>query len=187
MGLAMTDALHCGVGTERTLASVRVNLKSGEYDGVDIMRAWLAIDDLIALKRQLTAAQSDVARLTKGNRKCAATLPADPPMDCDFPFCGCDPVWQDVIKALQECGWHSKEEWERLTGERDAAIESKDYAWKNTKAIDAERQTVIKERDALREKVRAIANHLYDHSYPRIGRDELAKMLLKAVEDTTHD
>ena len=32
------------------LLGVRARLQSGEYDGVDIMRAWLAIDELIDLR-----------------------------------------------------------------------------------------------------------------------------------------
>jgi hypothetical protein len=32
------------------LKLVRMNLKSGEYDGTDIMAAWLAIDELIQLR-----------------------------------------------------------------------------------------------------------------------------------------
>ena len=32
------------------LSVLRSNLKSGEYDGVDIMKAWLAIDELIELR-----------------------------------------------------------------------------------------------------------------------------------------
>lgn len=33
---------------DRELRELRVRLKSGEYDGTDIMSAWLALDDLIA-------------------------------------------------------------------------------------------------------------------------------------------
>lgn len=32
--------------------SLRDLLKSGEYDGTDIMRAWIAIDELINLRKQ---------------------------------------------------------------------------------------------------------------------------------------
>lgn len=40
-------------------------------------------------------------------RKCAATISTDPPMDCDAPFCGCNPEWQACIKMLVESGWQS--------------------------------------------------------------------------------
>lgn len=30
---------------------------------------------------------------------------ADPPQDCDWPLCGCDPYAEKVIAALQESGW----------------------------------------------------------------------------------
>lgn len=39
------------------LSALRVKLKSGEYDGADIMAAWIAIDELIA-RRQAEAAPS---------------------------------------------------------------------------------------------------------------------------------
>lgn len=35
---------------------------------------------------------------------------ADPPQDCDAPFCGCVPAWDDAIAMLQECGWKSPQE-----------------------------------------------------------------------------
>lgn len=35
------------------LESLRVRLKSGEYDGTDVMQAWLAVDALIAAKSAL--------------------------------------------------------------------------------------------------------------------------------------
>jgi hypothetical protein len=40
------------------LESLRMKLKLGEYDGVDIMEAWIAIDELI--KRRVYAAESDL-------------------------------------------------------------------------------------------------------------------------------
>jgi hypothetical protein len=36
-------------------------------------------------------------------RKCVANMASDPPQDCDAPFCGCNPAWDDCIKMLQEC------------------------------------------------------------------------------------
>jgi len=36
--------------------------------------------------------------------KCGANRSADPPQDCDWPYCGCDPHTDRVIKGLQECG-----------------------------------------------------------------------------------
>jgi len=36
---------------------------------------------------------------------CAARAAAtDPPQDCDWPFCGCDPYASKVIDTLDECG-----------------------------------------------------------------------------------
>lgn len=36
--------------------------------------------------------------------KCKARKTADPPQDCDWPVCGCDPYADKVIEALQESG-----------------------------------------------------------------------------------
>jgi len=42
-----------------------------------------------------------------GSWRCKAhgRFVVDPPQDCDWPFCGCDPHAEKVIEALQECGW----------------------------------------------------------------------------------
>lgn len=58
----------------RTLDEVRNNLKSGEYDGVDVMRAWLSIDELFTLRAQLASAQAEKAELVKQNRNFSAIL-----------------------------------------------------------------------------------------------------------------
>jgi len=39
----------------KELQVLRMRLKSGEYDGVHIMHAWLAIDELIELKKCIAA------------------------------------------------------------------------------------------------------------------------------------
>lgn len=36
--------------------------------------------------------------------KCPASATADPPQDCDWPVCGCDPIANKVIEALEEQG-----------------------------------------------------------------------------------
>lgn len=41
------------------LKEVRTRLKCGEYDGIDIMRAWIAIDELIDCKAALTEKRED--------------------------------------------------------------------------------------------------------------------------------
>jgi hypothetical protein len=35
---------------DEELAGLRIRLKSGDYDGVDIMHAWLAVDELRELR-----------------------------------------------------------------------------------------------------------------------------------------
>ena len=52
------------------LKETRTNLKNGEYDGVDIMQAWLAIDRLIIeLKKQLTPSKSEIGDFAKAISK----------------------------------------------------------------------------------------------------------------------
>lgn len=41
--------------TDDELKALRSRLKSGEYDGTDIMSAWLALDDLIAERKRSPA------------------------------------------------------------------------------------------------------------------------------------
>lgn len=47
------------------LELLRIKLKQGDYDGVDIMQAWIAIDELI--KRRVYAAEGD-ATCTKATK-----------------------------------------------------------------------------------------------------------------------
>jgi hypothetical protein len=51
---------------------------------------------------------------------CAATISADPPQDCNWPFCGCDEKANKVLEALEECG--VLKDIDRLTKERDEAL-----------------------------------------------------------------
>ena len=37
--------------------------------------------------------------------KCKAQRTADPPQDCDWPFCGCDPYANKVLNAIEESGF----------------------------------------------------------------------------------
>jgi len=50
---------------------------------------------------------------------CKANRAADPPQDCDAPFCGCNPAWTQAIEWLQECGWLSERESVEIIAERD--------------------------------------------------------------------
>lgn len=36
---------------------------------------------------------------------CKAKPTVDPPQDCGWPECGCDPGFEPVVKGLQEAGW----------------------------------------------------------------------------------
>ncbi len=55
--------------------------------------------------RELQSARLKLAEVERGTRKCMADMHADPPRDCDAPFCGCNPEWTRTIEQLQECGW----------------------------------------------------------------------------------
>lgn len=46
------------------LNHLRIKLKNGEYDGVDLMHAWLAIDELIDARKTLCKAKSAYVELT---------------------------------------------------------------------------------------------------------------------------
>lgn len=41
--------------------------------------------------------------------KCQADMHADPPRDCDAPYCGCNEAWHECIEMLQEGGWREPE------------------------------------------------------------------------------
>ena len=45
---------------------------------------------------------------------CKAQPTADPPQDCDWPYCGCDPHAQEVMECLIESGWAPEEEARRM-------------------------------------------------------------------------
>lgn len=46
------------------------------------------------------------ARAPRQLPECRAKRTADPPQDCNWPLCGCDPYADRVIGALLECGWN---------------------------------------------------------------------------------
>ncbi len=45
---------------------------------------------------------------------CKAQPTADPPQDCDWPNCGCDPHASEVIECLIESGWAPEHEARRM-------------------------------------------------------------------------
>lgn len=70
--------------------------------------AVLAQAELKALKARLEADIEALANKPSasisGGWKCGARASIDPPQDCDWPFCGCDPYANKVMETLQECG-----------------------------------------------------------------------------------
>lgn len=47
---------------------------------------------------------------------CRAHRTADPPQDCDAPFCGCNPAWVQCMEWLIEAGWGPEEPSEQAQG-----------------------------------------------------------------------
>ncbi len=39
------------------------------------------------------------------------------PIDCDWPFCGCDDHAEKVVQSLHECGWEDASDLRRLLSE----------------------------------------------------------------------
>lgn len=73
------------------------------------------------LRSAVEAIVSDAIRKERRDKgwKCEAQLTADPPQDCGWPTCGCDPYADKVIAALEESGYVSPE----ALREKDAEIE----------------------------------------------------------------
>jgi hypothetical protein len=103
----------------------------GDAAGPEILRALRELSEEIGpqlgrdaaqLIETLTAENDALrARLAhlEGERafKCQAQNTADPPQDCDWPFCGCDPYAQKVLDATDQLVCRNCE---LLTAERDA-------------------------------------------------------------------
>lgn len=47
----------------KDLEVLRMRLKSGEYDGVHIMKAWIAIEELIQLREELEALKASIPEI----------------------------------------------------------------------------------------------------------------------------
>jgi hypothetical protein len=82
--------------------------------GRDIEEGWVRADDLAALFDQHAA---------RGKWKCGADAYADPPRDCNFPHCGCDPGAEKVLDAIREEGYLSPDEAQVLRSRLRAADE----------------------------------------------------------------
>lgn len=63
------------------------------------------IQDACKLVDAALAAQPAGPSCGAPSRACKANRTADPPQDCDWPFCGCDEHATKVIETLVECGW----------------------------------------------------------------------------------
>jgi hypothetical protein len=75
---------------EADKAAMRVALgKAMSY--VDHPGKRISIADIQKLHAALSTPTT--VKVDRRLRRCAATLPSDPPQDCDAPFCGCDPAW----------------------------------------------------------------------------------------------
>jgi len=83
-----------------TIEQVEAMLRSFEQHPLTQWESRRILDTVDALLRDERA---------RAEWKCKANSTADPPQDCDYPFCGCDPNATKVIDTLQECGWLSPE------------------------------------------------------------------------------
>ena len=76
---------------------------------------------LDAERARADAAERALRSYTREARKCQASFTADPPVDCDWPNCGCDPHAERVMDGLRESGWRSLEEYLQQVERADAA------------------------------------------------------------------
>ena len=67
------------------LKSLRVNLKNGEYNGVDIMRAWLVIDRLIKSEAENEALKADNVRLQSECDRLQTVIDSRPAINAGLP------------------------------------------------------------------------------------------------------
>lgn len=68
--------------------------------------------------RCITAADVDlINEALEPPKSCMANFYSDPPQDCNWPFCGCDPKTNQIMSQLQECGIATTEPiaWESRT------------------------------------------------------------------------
>jgi hypothetical protein len=67
---------------------------------------------LLVESDRVNAGAQNAAENMGGRSSCKVLMygKTDPPQDCDWPFCGCDPHATKVIEALQEMGWGATNE-----------------------------------------------------------------------------
>lgn len=66
-------------------------------------REWVAKYDRVLDILEAACTSASPARASARDEwKCRANRTADPPQDCDWPLCGCDPYAEKVVAALQE-------------------------------------------------------------------------------------
>ena len=94
------------------------------FDGCGVIKdVPKALGDVAAAV--IAAAKPQIERealLNYKGSKCAATVPSFEPMDCNAPFCGCDPVMAHTIDDLINCGWKSAEEVKQIEAEARASM-----------------------------------------------------------------
>ena len=91
----------------------------------------------LCLVAELTTVRGDLAAAQatqKKKRRCAATLPSDPPMDCDAPFCGCNPAWIEALELANESGWLNETQARAIAAELEKVRKDAErYRWLNQK------------------------------------------------------
>jgi hypothetical protein len=99
--------VSAGETGERQFCAVQrcgVPMLLDEETGKEVARVWLPFDEVERIAAILNAA-SQSAKWECAVAKLGKT---DPPQDCDYPHCGCDPNAAKVVAALIEQGWEPR-------------------------------------------------------------------------------
>jgi hypothetical protein len=103
---AEATCVHCRDGAELIGKQHRLNSDATESGNYYVDCKATAILSSIQPDQQSALEQHVEAAIARHAHQftCKANKGADPPQDCDWPVCGCDPYTDQVIAALQEAG-----------------------------------------------------------------------------------
>lgn len=115
--------------------------------------------------------------------KCKARRTADPPEDCDWPTCGCDPYADKVIAALEESGKLAAPAWQEYVQHKPGCaslnVVPLDIGeWKNagepcTCGLDAATALVWHRIETAPKDGKRVLLHPGPKGYPVVGRRSL--------------
>jgi len=90
------------------------------------------VDRMLSVARAALSTPSDGG--SKPKQECQAGK-GDPPMDCDWPNCGCDPKATEVLAAIEESGdFVPRQEFDTLKAAYDSLVEKLPKAWRLNEA-----------------------------------------------------